>query len=207
MLALDFNSELIEGLIVLVIIVGSALTGLAKSIITKINERKQAQKEAREQLLSPPPREAESSMSPRPVARPMPPRRPVGPRMETPPGQPVEFDVPQSMRPVVEMLLGKIEVEEDEPAPAQVPPPRRPSVEKPRRPATERSPRMQRIERREEAQSKKVEQRIGQVETHVASAPIEVRGPRSRIAELSDRASIRKAIVLNEILGLPVSMR
>ena len=224
MLALKFDGDLIEGLIVLAVIVGSALSGLAKSIIARINERKRAQAEAEKDLLAPtaPPPPVAQPMS-RPVARPMPPRRPVRTTIERPAPTLVELDVPDVVRPLVEMLLGNATDETDETSfrrPTPAPPPARPARPGRRAPSGPAprvevghsdlgdTQRMEQIRRREEAQAQRSEKRIGHVETHVAPAITAVEPVvRSRPAIPTDRNSLRRAIVLNEILGPPVALR
>lgn len=226
MLAMKFDGDLIEGLIILVVVIGSALGGVAKSIIAKMNERRQARAEGEKDLMTPPPPREEARPMSRPVARPMPPRRPVRTRVEEPEPTLVELDVPEAVRPLVEMLLGRTHDDEEEappsPRPIPAPPPARPATSVKRagsRPKSEPRAevggreltdvqRMEAIRRREEAQAQRAEKRIGHVETHVAPAlgsaePV----VRSRFAIPTDRNSLRRAIVLNEILGAPVSLR
>lgn len=225
MLALKFDGDLIEGLIILVVIVGSALTGLAKSILNKVNERKQAQADAEKDLMAPPPPPARAEAQPisRPVARPMPPRRPVRTTAEAPAPTVVEFDVPASVRPLVEMLLGRTsDEEEDRPPPRllPVPPPRPAAAVKRAVPRPQPAPRaelghsdmgdtrrMEQIRRREDAQSQRIEKRIGHVETHVAPATGSTEPRKGRILDPADRSSLRRAIIWNEILGPPVALR
>ena len=225
MLALKFDGDLIEGLIILVVIIGSALSGVAKWIITRMNERRREQSDAEKDLMAPPPPPPRPMAQPmsRPVARPMPPRRPVRPTVEGPEPTVVEFDVPASVRPLVEMLLGNTQEDEDEPPPLRpVPPPMRrsapvkrsvsqprpaPRVEVGRRELTDAA-RMEEIRRREEAQTQRSEKRIGHVETHVAPAIGSAEAVvRSRLTIPTDRGSLRRAIVLNEILGPPAALR
>jgi hypothetical protein len=229
MLAFKFDGDLIEGLIILVVVIGSALSGVAKSIITKMNDRKREQADAEKDLMTTSPPAARPMTQPvsRPVARPMPPRRPVRTTVESPERDVVELEVPEAVRPLVEMLLGRTSDDEDvvpppPPRPVPAPPPARPATpgkraERRPRPAPRvevgrsdlgDTQRMEQIRRREEAQAQRSEKRIGHVETHVAPAlgssePI----VRSRLAIPTDRNSLRRAIVLNEILGPPVSLR
>lgn len=65
---------------------------------------------------------------------------------------------------------------------------------------------MRDIEEREARQAQRVERRIGHVETHVAPVQAET-ATRSEGAAPFDRQTLRRAIVLSEILGPPVALR
>jgi hypothetical protein len=221
----------IEGAIILVVLVGSALAGVGKAIIEKLNRRTpSARLEDEEEPPRPRPTAWDRPIPP--VARPMAPpaevrrrvvirTQPPTPQVGAPRKTDVEFEVavPDAVRPIVEMLLGKTGPAEDRPRPrpaAPPPPPRlqrpqrsKPVVAAPRRsePAiTERAARLRDIEEREAQQARRVEKRIGHVETHVAAAHAEPEGADGGSPAL-DRRALRQAIVLNEILGPPVAFR
>lgn len=236
MLIAQGTGDWIEGAIVLIVLVGSVLSALAKGILEKLKQpsRPTGLDDAEETPARPRPTAWDRPIPP--VARPMRPpvevRRRVVVRTEPsttqagPPPQTrkVEFEVavPDAVRPIVEMLLEKTGLSEQAPPlrPAAPPPPprlQRQRTEKarprpspqPRRsePAiTERAARLRDIEEREAQQAKRVEKRIGHVQTHVSAAPDAEAADRTVTAGL-DRRSLRRAIVLNEVLGSPVAFR
>ncbi len=224
----------VEGIIVLVVLVGSALSGLGKAIVTKINRRKEEERERREiGPLVQPLRPAPTMHRPvPPPARPMlsPTQRrsfeikrevilqPVAELQapSPPPRRHIELDVPEVVRPLVEMLMQSAGDEAPlRPVPA---PPRRPRSSRPRQqtkrpppvttpqPPPDRDARMREFAQREAQQGQRIEQRLGRVETHVPAAAAD-RSDRQTLVEPLDRHSLRRAILLNEILGPPVALR
>jgi len=223
MLAIQGIGDWIEGIIVLVIIAGSALGGIGKAISAKLNRSREeaAQREGRER---PPPRMTERPALP-PMARPMPPRRRPPVAMQRPatgsltpqpaPQRPVA-EIPRSFQPVVQSILdvvldGAVDLETAFPKPQPSQPRREPPPASPRagRTSVPRQPvRRRSIEDREEQKSKLVEKRIGHVEPHVASSP----PPSSTETnfgwfERPTRTDLRRAIILNEILSPPLALR
>jgi len=239
MLAIRGDSDWIQGLVWIVIIGMSALGSLAKWLVAKAKERKEAARLEEEEgrSLRPSPRQPGAERLRPPVARPMPPRRRPAPppmvRTIPPPtvrpaprppvsrqvvSRQIELDVPDSVKPLVQMLFGGA-VEEDEGVVGRPAPPLRPAATRPKRPVSTPQPdsprtrvgdqpSMEEIDRREEREARLAAQRIGHVETHIAaSADAAARGPTSVWLDSADRPSLRRAIVLNEILGPPVSLR
>jgi hypothetical protein len=234
MLAIQgFDGDWIEAIIVVIVLVGSALSALAKAIANKMR-KPQAPDSVELDTESPEPMPARRRLPIPPVARPLsrPIERRVVVRTQTPQAASsqqekrteYEFEValPEAVRPLVEMLLDKTADEaEERPKPAPPPPPRvsrprprrprpdRPKLAQPGTPAvTEGEARLRDIAEREERQAQRLEKRIGHVETHVAPAVADA-DPQGRpdVAGLLDRRSLRRAIILNEVLGPPLALR
>ncbi len=223
MLAVQNIGDWIEGIIVLVIIGGSALGGLAKAIIAKINRSREEADAQRELQERPPPRAMDRPALP--MARPMPPRqRPQAITRERPAARPLatqrpQVEVPKNLPPMVQTILdvvldGAVDVEEvfrrPQPRPSRTEPPPAPkparkSVPKPVRRAQQRATGRRTIDDREEREAKLLEKRIGHVEPHVAPAPLPEADPDS--FERPTRKDLRRAIILNEILSPPLSIR
>ena len=162
------NIDWIEGIIVLVIIAGSALSGIVKTIITKLNRsREEVEAERELQERPPPPRMTQRPAAP-PVARPMPPRRPASTIEHRPVARPMtpprpQAEIPRHFQPVVQKILdvvldGAVDIEDvfgkPQPRPTPPPPPRapRPTKAKVAKPAARRRS----IEDREEQKAKLV---------------------------------------------------
>lgn len=218
MLAIPDISDWVEGIIVLVIIAGSALSGIVKAIITKLNRSREEVEAERELQERPPPQRMTQRPTVPPVARPMPPRRPAATLEHRPVARPMmpqrpTAEIPKSLQPMVQTILdvvldGAVDVEDvfGKPKPRPTPPPAPPRTAKatvPKRPARRRS-----IEDREEQKAKLVEKRIGHVETHVASAtPTSTTDADFEWFERPTRTDLRRAIILNEILSPPLALR
>lgn len=220
MLAIRDIGDWVEGIIVLVIIVGSALSGIVKAIITKLNRSREEAEAERERQGRPRPQRVTDRPAP-PVARPMPPRYRLPTGTQQPAAGPLapqrpQAEVPRTLPPAVQTILdvvldGAVDLETAFPKP-RPPQPRRelppvpPRVGKaivPKQPVRRRS-----IEDREEQKAKFVEKRIGHVEPHVASAtPPSSTDIYSELFERPTRADLRRAIILNEILSPPLALR
>ncbi len=230
MLALQDIGDWIEAIIVLVVIGGSVLGGIGKSILGKLNKQPTIEPEGDnhpKHELKPLRREIVIPPVARPLSPPIAPRgrvvvrterRTVAPQVEAERVErEFEVPVPEVVRPLVEMLLERAEPH-DRPTPPppprvqrprpQRPRPERPRLAKPSAPAiTEREARLRDIEEREEQQVQRLEKRIGHVETHVApAAAIDAELPPEFVTVL-DRRSLRKAIILNEVLSPPLALR
>jgi len=215
MLAIVEIGDWVEGIIVLVIIAGSALGGIGKAIIAKLNRsREEMEAERGLQQERPPPRMTERPALP-PVARPMPPRYRLPAAMQRPIARPLtpqrpQAQVPRTFPPVVQTILdvvldGAVDLETafPKPHPRREPPPRAAKTTIPKRPVGRRS-----IEDREERKTKLVEKRIGHVETHVASTtPTSSTEADFGLFENPTRTDLRRAIILNEILSPPLALR
>jgi len=233
MLAIQDIGDWVEGIIVLVIIAGSALSGIVKAIITKLNRSREESEAERERQGRPRPQRVTDRPAP-PVARPMPPRYRLPAAMQRPAARPLtpqrpQAEVPRTFPPVVQTILdvvldGAIDLETAFPKPrppqptaeppvsgaartyrAEPPPvpPRAVKTTVPKRPVGRRS-----IEDREEQKAKFVEKRIGHVQPHVASAtPPASTDADSELFERPTRTDLRRAIILNEILSPPLALR
>lgn len=220
MLAIQNPGDWIEIVVVVLILAGSALGGIVKTITAKLN-RSQEEKEAERQLQQQPRPPRAMDRTP-PVARPMPPRRPAATFEHRPVARPMSpptasqrphAELPKSIPPVVQTILdvvldGAVDLEEVFPKPQsrREPPPAPPRSAKapvPKRPARRRS-----IEDREEQKAKLVEKRIGHVEPHVtpATAPSSTDHDPELFARPT-RTDLRRAIILNEILSQPLALR
>jgi hypothetical protein len=213
MLAIQDIGDWIQGIVVLIIIAGSALSGLAKAISAKLNRSRMEVEAERERQQRPsPPRTMDSS--PPPTARPMSLPRPQPPVFQrrvaksfTPsPSQP-RAELPRSLPPMVKTFLEAVLNTEIEAPPtprqtvAQPPPPPHPARTKPPKPAVKRRS----IEAREEQKAELLEKRIGHVQTHVA--PTAVADMDAGLFERPSPRELRRAIILNEILSPPLALR
>jgi len=223
MLAIKDIGDWVQVIIVLVIVAGSALSGIVKAIITKLNRSREEAEAERERQGRPRPQRVTDRSAP-PVARPMPPRYRLPTAMQRP-----QVEVPRTLPPVVQTILdvvldGAVDLETAFPKPrppqptaeppvsgaartyrAQSPPapPRAGKATVPKRPVGRRS-----IEDREEQKAKLVEKRIGHVEPHVASATApSSTDAYSELFERLTRTDLRRAIILNEILSPPLALR
>ena len=207
----------IEAIIVLVIFLGSALGGLAKWISVKLNQGQPTDShETAESDAGPSRRRARPDQ---PVARPLPPRPRPMPRADRPIARPfrereapppdVSTPLPPIAPPVFEVLFeGRVDRPGETSAPAPtIPPPRVPSAmpPQPTPAAPERTARRPSLAAREERHARQVEQRLGHV------LPLATRGPEpppssSALGGLG-RDVLRRAIVWNEILAPPLSLR
>ena len=219
MLAIQDIGDWIETIIVVLVVAGSALGGIVKTIITKLNRSKAEIEAERELQQARPtaPRMMERPAIP-PMARPMPPRRPAATYEHRPVARPMmpqrpQVEVPRAIPPVVQTILdvvldGAVDIEDvfPKPQPHREPPPAPPRTAKAtgsKRPAKRRS-----IEDREEQKAKLVEKRIGHVERHVAPAtPTSSTDIDSELFERPTRKDLRRAIILNEILSPPLALR
>lgn len=216
MLAIQNIGDWIEGIIVLVIIAGSALGGIGKAIITKLNRSREEAERERQGL--PRPQRVTDRPAP-PVARPMPPRH--QPPMATqrpaarplPPQRPIA-EIPRSLQPVVQSILdvvldGAVDLETAFPKPPPQPRREPPPAPRPSKTKVSKSAAVRRsIEDREEQKTKLVEKRIGHVKPHVASAtPPSSTDANSELFERPTRTDLRRAIILNEILSPPLALR
>jgi len=224
MLAIDIDGDWVEAIIVVIVLVGSALSALAKAITNKM--RKQQMPD----LLEP---ESESS-EPEPArrTRPIPPvarplsqpierrvivrtQRPISSQDEKRADYEFEVALPEAVRPLVEMLLDKtVGDAEERPRPAPPPPPPRVSRPRPQRPRSQRrqlekpsAPAITEREARLRDIAEREERRIGHVETHVAPTTTEELQAQPGVAGLLDRRSLRRAIILSEVLGPPLALR
>ncbi len=214
------NIDWIEGIIVLVIIAGSALSGIVKAIITKLNRsREEVEAERELQERPPPPRMTQRPAMP-PIARPMPPRRRPPAVVQRPAAKPLtsqrpQAEVPRTIPPVVQTILdvvldGAVDVEDvlhrtqPQQSHAPPPPPPRPTQSKVTKPAARRRS----IDDREVQKAMLVEKRIGHVEPKVApvTPPLSTDAD-SELFERPTRTDLRRAIILNEILSPPLALR
>ncbi len=213
MLAIQDPGDWIQGIVVLIIIVGSALSGLAKAISAKLNRsRMEVEAERERQQRSSPRRMADSP--PPPTARPMSPPRLQPPtfqrRVAKPfipsPSQP-RTELPRSLPPMVKTLLEAVlHTEIEVPPPPrpvclQPPPPPRPARPKLAKPPVGRRS----IEEQEERKAELVEKRIGHVQTHVTPTTVAEAG--AGPFERPTHRDLRRAIILNEILSPPLALR
>ena len=218
MLAIQDIGDWIQGVVVLIIIAGSALGGLGKAITAKLDRAREAAKEKGEgqqeaprtiRPVSPvarpmPPPRRPPQLFERPVAKPLPPQVRTQPRTDMPPA------FPPVVRTILDMVLeGAVDLE----AAVPTPPPRArrerpPAPQRAKRPAPPRPEVGRRsIEDREERKAELVEKRIGHVQRHVASAAAASTETDSDAFDRLTRADLRKAIVLNEILSPPLALR
>ncbi len=219
MLAIQDIGDWIQGVVVLIIIAGSALGGLGKAITAKLDRAREAAKAKGEGQQEtprtirqvtpvarpmPPPRRPPQVFE-RPVARPLPPQVRTQPRADMPP------TFPPVVRTILDMVLdGAVDLEAAVPTPppqprrARPPAPQRVTEPPPARPKVGRRS----IEEREERKAELVEKRIGHVQRHVAPATAPA-SPDDGIT-LFDRpthSDLRRAIILNEILSPPLALR
>jgi len=224
MLAIKDIGDWIEGIIVLVIIAGSALSGIVKAIIAKINRSREEADAQRDLQERPPPRAMDRPTLP--VARPMPPQlRPQTITQRRAQSRPLatqrpHAEVPKAIPPMVQTILdvvldGAVDVEEvlrrpqpSRPQPSSAPRPARTSVPKTARQVPQRATGRRSIDDREVRKAKLVEKRLGHVETHVASSTQPSSADaESDVFERPTRRDLRRAIILNEILSPPLSIR
>ena len=220
MLAIQDIGDLIQGIVVLIIIAGSALAGLGKAITAKLDRAREAakakgegQQEAPRTIRTvtpvarpmPPPRR-QPQLFERPVARPLPPQVRTQPPADLPPA------LPPVVRTILDMVLdGAVDLEAAVPTPPpprarreRAPAPQRPQATAPLRPKVGRRS----IEEREERKAELVEKRIGHVQRHVA--PVAAPTTSDDGMTLFDRpthSDLRRAIILNEILSPPLALR
>jgi hypothetical protein len=212
MLAIQDIGDWIQGVVVLIIIAGSALGGLGKAITAKLDRAREAAKGEGQQAA---PRTIRTVT---PVARPMPPQRrqpqlferPVAKPLAPSPPQP-RAELPPTLPPMVKTLLEAVLNTEIDatprPRPVCLQPPPRP------RPASPKAPKpaavnRRSIDEREERKAELVEKRIGHVQRHVA--PVAAPTTSDDGMTLFDRPThrdLRRAIILNEILSPPLALR
>jgi len=220
MLAIQDIGDWIQGVVVLIIIAGSALAGLGKAITAKLDRAREAAKAKGEgQQAAPrtirtvtpvarpmPPPRRPPQLFERPVAKPLPPQVRTQPRADLPPA------VPPLVRTILDMVLdGAVDLEAAVPTP---PPPQArregpPAPQRAQAPAPSR-PKVGRrsIETREEQRAELLEKRIGHVQRHVA--PVAAPTTSDDGMTLFDRPThrdLRRAIILNEILSPPLALR
>ena len=219
-LAIQDPGDWIQGVVVLIIIAGSALSGVAKAITAKLDRAREAAKAKGEGQQEAP----RTIRTVTPVARPMPPPRrppqlfehpvakPLPPQVRTQP----RTDLPPAFPPVVRTILDMVldgAVDLDAAVPTPPPPrarregppaPQRPQATAPLRPKVGRRS----IEEQEERKAELVEKRIGHVQRHVA--PVAAPASSDDGMTLFDRPThrdLRRAIILNEILSPPLALR
>ena len=237
MLAIQDIGDWIEGIIVLVIIAGSALSGIGKAIVNKLNRSREEAEAQRRREGQPRPQRVTDRPAVPPVARPMPPRRPASTIEHRPVAWPLtpptarrrpHAEVPQPIPPVLQTILdvvldGGVELETvvrkpRPPQPAAEPPvsgsARTSRVQPPPapRPSKTKVPKLatrrRSIEDREEQKAKLVEKRLGHVVPHVASTtPLSSTGDESVLFDRPTRTDLRRAIILNELLSPPLALR
>jgi hypothetical protein len=218
MLAIQDIGDWIQGIVVLIIIAGSALSGLAKAITAKLDRAREAAKAKGEGQ-----QEAPRTIRPvMPVARPMPPPRrppqlferpvakPLPPQVRTQPRADLPPAVPPLVRTILDMVLdGAVDLEAAVPTPPRARPERPPAPQRAKPPAPPRPEVGRRaIEAREEQKAELLEKRIGHVQRHVAPATAPT-SPDDGMT-LFDRpthSDLRRAIILNEILSPPLALR
>jgi len=212
-LAIQDPGDWIQGVVVLIIIAGSALSGVAKAITAKLDRAREAAKAKGEGQQAAP----RTIRSVTPVARPMPPQRrqpqlferPVAKPFAPSPPQP-SAELPPTLPPMVKTLLEAVLDTEIEatPRPRPVclqPPPRpRPASPKAPKPAVKRRS----IEAREEQKAELLEKRIGHVQRHVGPVAVLTRSDDGMtLFDRPTHSDLRRAIILNEILSPPLALR
>jgi len=234
MLAIKDIGDWVQVIIVLVIVAGSALSGIVKAIITKLNRSREEAEAERERQGRPRPQRVTDRPAP-PVARPMPPRHRPPMAMQQPVARPLppqqrsQAEVPRTLPPVVQtiwdvVLERAVDLETAFPKPRPPQPTAEPPVSGAARTYRAQPPPVpprvgkaivpkrpvgrRSIEDREEQKAKFVEKRIGHVEPHVASAtPPSSTDAYSELFERPTRTDLRRAIILNEILSPPLALR
>ncbi len=237
MMAVSFNSDWIETIVVVAIVAMSALGSVAKFFIRKFSP--QDKPDGTPRGVPGRPMTQRGTPDPqRPVARPLPPplSRPVVPGhtvMERPaPTRREPIPVPEPLRDILAEVVPELVPPRRQARPGSSSSPEPPTVEhreahkvsSRRRVASSRSP-ARRTGRSRSAGSTKhdrpssqpqrattTEQRIGHLESNLDSVARASTGDSASIDYLSaikhpSRHALRTAILMNEILGTPVSLR
>lgn len=218
LLAAGGSPDWIQGVVLLLVIGLPVLNGIVKAIAGKLSGTK-------DETASPTPQQRERSrppvarargskpqpahQPPPPVARPQPPRPAVSPpRRSAPQDAP-----PPAFAPLIEMIRERIEErprvrQQQRPAPKPVEKPQRQPVRSARPSSTKKRKQHESIAERERRLSRAREERMGHVREGVV-APV-VQKPIDHADHWHtrmNRQSLRRAIVLSEILAPPLALR
>lgn len=218
--AFDLGDLMEYGFIIVIVLGGFLLRG-AKAIIDAINKKNQPGSgpgSAMPTQRVPPTARDRSSSPTAPVARPLPPRirrsgqAPVARPLPGRPSASSQVPVPPTRTPdelVIPQIVRELATPQGRPARKQAPhtpaPPRHAKKSKPKPDAQKR---------------RSVEERLGRLESfshdkhldpeshlHLKKKKDDRSGDGRELGSMSSRAALRKAIVMNEILGLPLALR
>jgi len=238
MIAVQFNTDWIETIVVVAIVAMSALGSVAKFFIRKFSPQNERDGTPRRVPGRPMTQRGPPGLQ-RPVARPLPPRsgRPVVPghtdRERPAPTRREPIPLPEPLRDILAEVVPEL-VPPRQPPPASSGPPKRATVEHrasdkeeasrrrvvvsspARKTQTTRSQGKASAKHARPASAKPrantTEQRIGHLESNLDSMAYTSTGDPAPIDHLSaikhpSRHALRTAIIMNEILGPPVSLR